>query len=129
MTDDTPDDMTALRARADELERRLRESGQAADARLLRAELKAEAIRAGMVDLDGLKLLDLSGVALTDAGEVENGSALMARLRRDKPWLFAAPSSSNPATPPPSTPPRQKLATEMTVEEWRAARAEMLRRS
>jgi hypothetical protein len=30
------------------------------DARLIRAELKAEAIPAGMVDLDGLKLLDIA---------------------------------------------------------------------
>lgn len=117
-----------LRARAEALERQLRETEEAAHARLVRAELKAEALRAGMVDLDGLKLLDLSHVRTNDAGEVEGAAALMAQLRREKPWLFGGHSSSSRAAPPPSQPPRAKLATEMTLDEWRAARAEMLRR-
>jgi len=115
-------------ARAEALERQLRESNEAAHARIVRAELKAEALRAGMIDLDGLKLLDLSRVRLNEAGEVEGAAALMAQLRRDKPWLFGGHSSSSRAAPPPSQPPRAKLATEMTLEEWRAARTEMLRR-
>ncbi len=32
---------------------------QDTEARLIRAELKAEAMRAGMIDIDGLKLIDL----------------------------------------------------------------------
>lgn len=42
---------------------------EALQQRLVRAELKAEAVRAGMIDLDGLKLLDISAARLTDAGE------------------------------------------------------------
>ena len=62
--DNTPagpdaDPVAELRARAEVLERRLAETEQEARGRVLRAELKVEAVRAGMVDLDGLKLLDL----------------------------------------------------------------------
>jgi hypothetical protein len=31
--------------------------------------------------------------------------------------------------PPPAQPPRPRLATEMTYEEWQAARAELLKRA
>ena len=130
--DDTPagpdtDPVAELRARAEALERRLAEIEQEARARIVRAELKVEAVRAGIVDLDGLKLLDLKSVELTPDGELANAAELMAQLRRAKPWLFGGTSSSSPASPPPAQPPRQKLATEMTDDEYRAARAAILK--
>jgi hypothetical protein len=54
----------------------------------------------------------------------------MQDLRKSKPWLFAAaapPSSSNPTSPPPATPTKQKMATEMTEAEYRAARAAIVK--
>ena len=57
--------------------------------RLLQAELRTAAVRAGMVDLDGLKLLDTSQVTLNDRDEVVGAEALMAQMRRAKPWLFS----------------------------------------
>ncbi len=122
------EELEVLRARMSELERALREAQEGGRERLVQAELKTAAVRAGMVDLDGLKLVDRSQVALNEAGELEGGTALMERLRHDKPWLFAQASSSSRAAVPPSEPVRRKLATEMTLEEWRAARSEMLRR-
>ncbi len=122
------DRLAALRARADALEQQLGQEQREAEARLVRAELKAEAMRAGIVDLDGLKLLDLSAAKLNDRGEVEGAGAMLAQLKRDKPWLFGAASSSSPATPPPATPPRQKRAMEMTDAEYRVARADLLKR-
>ncbi|MFT2096001.1 hypothetical protein ACMS1Z_15355 [Acidiphilium multivorum] len=83
--------------------------------RLRRAELRIEAVRAGMIDLDGLRLID--------------PAALMAQLKRDKPWLFGAPSSSSTASVPRAEPPRARHATELSEAEWRAARAELLRRA
>lgn len=96
-------------------------------ARLVQSELKAAAIRAGMVDLDGIKLVDMTQVALTEAGEVADGAAVMAALRVAKPFLFGS-SSSSAATVPRAEAPKAKAAMEMSVEEWRAARAALVRR-
>jgi hypothetical protein len=115
-------------ARAVELQRRLTELEAQSRERLIRAELKAEAIRAKMVDLDGLKLVDPSAVTVDEAGEVQGAAALIQSLRRTKPWLFTAASASSAATPPPAEPPRTRLATQMTTKEWLAARADLLRR-
>lgn len=125
---DTPDPLAELRARADALEQQLAATQTETEARLVRAELKAEAIRAGMVDLDGLKLVDFSSLKLSKSGEVENASTIMSRLRQAKPWLFGGSSSSSPATAPPVQPPRKKLANEMTDAEYRAARADLVKR-
>jgi hypothetical protein len=121
------DPIAELRARADALEHRLTETEQDARSRLVHAELKVEAVRAGMLDLDGLKLLDLEQVQLNSDGEIENAAHLMAQLRRAKPWLFGGTSSSSPANAPPAQPQRQKLATEMSDKEYRAARAALLK--
>ncbi len=110
------------------LEQKLAQVEAEARERLVRAELKAEAVRAGMVDLDGLKLIDTGAVKLSDAGEVEGGAALMREMKRAKPWLFGPASSSSTAAAPPAQPPRQKSAREMSFDEWQAARAELLRR-
>ena len=96
-------------------------------AKLVQSELKAAAIRAGMVDLDGIKLVDMASVVLTDDGEVADGAAVMAALRAAKPYLFGG-SSSRAAVVPRAEAPRVKGAMEMSVEEWRAARAALLRR-
>ncbi len=114
------------------LERQLAEVQTAHRTALLRAGLRAEATRAGMVDLDGLKLVDAGDLAIDDNGEVVGGAALMAALKRAKPWLFGlsggSASSSSVASAPPATPPRQRRAPDMTHDEWQAARAELLRR-
>lgn len=121
-------EIAQLKARAEALEAQLQQVGEQAEKRIVQSELKSEAVRAGMIDLDGLKLVDLSHVKLNDAGSVDGGQALMAQLRRDKPWLFAGGSSSSSAAVPPSLPAKARLATEMSLDEWRAARSELLRR-
>ena len=85
-----------LRVRAELLERKIDELHLQSNMRLIRAEMKIEAIRAGMVDLDGMKLLDLSEVKLNDEGEVPDAGERIARLKKAKPWLFGMPSSSSP---------------------------------
>ena len=128
MTDET-NSVEDWQTRAETAEAALSRVQMDTDARLIRAELKAEALRAGMVDLDGLKLLDMADVRLTDSGEVADAPALLARLKRAKPWLFgAANSSSAPANPPRPEPPRTRHANDLSHEEWLAARTALLRR-
>jgi hypothetical protein len=89
-----------------------------ANARLVHAELKSHAIRAGILDLDGLKLMDQSKLVLDGDGNIAGAPALMEQLKRDKPWLFAKPNSSHPAAAPIPEPPKQRMAKEMTYREW-----------
>jgi hypothetical protein len=114
--------------RVAELERRLVEHQAVSEQRIIRAELKAEAIRAGMVDLDGLKLVDYAVVKMDPAGDVQGAPDAIRSLRRTKPWLFGAGNSSHPAGAPAADPPKPKSATEMGYAEWQAARAELLKR-
>ncbi len=130
MTDDVPPESPTqddIAARAAALEKRIAEIEAASNARLIRSELKGEALRAGMVDLDGLKLVDSAALKINEQGEVEGVAALMTQLRRSKPWLFGSASSSSPATPPPSQPLKAKLATDMNYAEWQAARNDLLK--
>ena len=104
-----------------------KEAQTAADQRVIRAELKAAAIKAGMVDLDGLKLADLSKVKLNAEGEVEGAEDLMEAMKKSKPYLFAS-SSSSTGKPPKKDDEKPKSATEMTDAEWKAARAAAAKR-
>ena len=103
-------------------ENKVKEAATAAEQRIIRAEMKAAAIKAGMVDLDGLKLADLSSVKLNEAGEVEGADELMTKLKEAKPYLFASnQSTSNPGQKPPKKDDsKPKTAKEMTPEEWKA---------
>jgi hypothetical protein len=125
ITGDAPTDDAA---RAAALERRIAELEATMDARLIRAELKAEAVRHGMVDLDGLKLVDPAAMTVDEAGEVRGAATVMRDLKRAKPWLFGAASTSSTAAPPPAQPPKPRTAKEMSYAEWQAARADLVRR-
>lgn len=120
--------LVSLRDRAEALERQLAVVQHETAARLVRTELKAEAVRAGIIDLDGIKLADCSAVKLNENGDVDGAAAVIARLKQEKPWLFAGGSSSSRATPPQVQVPRAKRATDMTDAEYRAARADLLKR-
>jgi hypothetical protein len=106
------------RAQGAELQKALKE-------RLVLAELRNAALKAGMVDLDGLKLADLSSVALDERHEVSGADELVSRLKEAKPYLFARPSpgSSNPEPPPKPGDKTPKMAKDMTEAE----RTEFLR--
>ena len=95
--------------------------------RLVAANLRTEAVKAGMIDLDGLKLIDLSSVGLDEQDAVVGGSKLMDDLRRNKPWLFGSSQSSSSAVAPASRPVRQKNAMDMSDDEYSAARAALTR--
>ena len=118
-----------LRSQLDDLKREVEEARQLADSRVMRSELKLEAYRAGMIDLDGLAFLDLSNTHLAEDGTLSGGRELIDHLARSKPWLFRDTSSSSTAKAPSSRPARQKLATEMSDDEYRIARRKILNRS
>ena len=117
-----------MAARAAVLEARIAELEAATRETAIRGELKAEAVRAGMVDLDGLKLADTSTVTVDERGAVVGAAALMTSLRRAKPWLFGAVNSSSTAPVPPAEAPRGRMAMEMSHEEWQAGRKALMRR-
>ena len=117
------DSTQGLEASADELDTLRRQY----ESRLVVANLRTEAVRAGMIDLDGLKLVDLATVRLNSDDTVNGGRQLMDDLRRSKPWLFNAGSSSSAAVAPASQPVRQKTALEMTDDEYTAARATLIK--
>ena len=127
--DGVADELSALRTQNEALQASLRDLRDDSNRRAIVAELRAEATRRGMVDLDGLKLIDPDSVTIDDAGVVHGVQTTLTKLRRDKPWLFGAASSSSVAGVPEAVPARSKLATEMSLEEWRSARAVLLRRS
>jgi hypothetical protein len=99
---------------------KIKDAQTAADKRVIQAELKAIAIEAGMVDLDGLKLADLSGVKLNKDGEVEGGKEMMDALKKTKAYLFKEPSSSNGEKPPKPGDQKPKKVSEMTDDERKA---------
>jgi hypothetical protein len=115
-------------ARAEAAERKLAEMEAVTHARIVRAELKAEAVRAGMVDLDGLKLLDVAGIKVAESGEVEGAATIMRDLKKAKPWLFGGGFSSSTAGAPPVQSQKTRLATEMDYAEWQKARTDLLKR-
>ena len=71
----------------------------------------------------GLKLLDLSSIKLTDAGDVEGAEALMEAAKKAKPYLFGDTTrTTNPGAPPSPKTPEVKSAKDMTPDEYEAAK-------
>lgn len=99
------------------------------EAQLVAANMRTEAVRAGMIDLDGLKLADTSSISLATDGTAVGSREVIEGLKRSKPWLFGQPSSSSSlASVPPPQAPRLRSAMEMTDEEYAAARAALVAR-
>lgn len=104
--------------------------------RVLRAELRSEAIRAGIVDLDGLKLADTSGITFSDDGVIAGADAVITGLKAAKPYLFAAhkdktnlgATTSPIARAPSPAAPELVDARSLTREQWQAERARLLSR-
>jgi hypothetical protein len=127
---DKPDGHTEdLRARLEKLELDNQEIRRQTDQRVILAELKVEALRANILDLEGLRLLDMTPDHLGEDGSAVDSAEVISRLKRAKPWLFATPSSSSVAKVPLSAPTRQKLAKDMSDAEYKIARANVIKRS
>ena len=107
----------------DELRQQLAQANQ----RIVQAELKSHALRAGIIDLDCLKLLDAASLQLDESGNLPDFSAALETLRRDKPWAFLKSNSSHPSPPPPPEPAKTRLARDMSFQEWQKARDRLIR--
>lgn len=116
-------ELTAATKKAnDEAAAKIAEAKTLADQRIIRAELKAEAIKAGMIDLDDLRLADLSKITLDEKGEVQGADGLMVKLKETKPYLFKAVSTTSTKEPPKPGDIKPKKAQDMTEEEYAIAR-------
>ncbi len=94
-----------------------------AEQRAINADLRIAAKDAGAHDAsDILALLDRSKVKTNDAGDVTNAADLMAELKKAKPHLFGATSTSNPKDPPKPKDPAAKKVSEMTDAEYEASK-------
>jgi hypothetical protein len=63
-------------------------SGTAERDDAIRAAMKVAAIKAGMIDLDWLKVVDVTKITLQDDGSVKGAAELVAALKAAKPHLF-----------------------------------------
>lgn len=79
------------------------EASRAAETRVIRTELRAEALKAGLLDADDLKLADVSQLRVNENGEVIGVIELVKTLKQAKPYLFSRHASTSQAAPVPST--------------------------
>ncbi|TLU72689.1 phage scaffolding protein [Lichenicoccus roseus] len=101
--------------------------------RIIRSELKAHAIRAGIVDLDALRLADTATLSLGDNGDVVGAEALIDGLRLQKPYLFVdsqarsgvATTAQTLRAPAPALPTEMDART-LPREAWLAERNRLL---
>ena len=104
-----------------------------ATGRVIRSELKAYALKAGIIDLDGLRLADSSKLALNEDGDVVGAEALIEALRQHKPYLFsdARVGASTGTTGQTQRPPSPAVPSNLDVrslsrDAWQAERSRLL---
>lgn len=113
-TSDTEAKLSAAEARANE--------------RVIRAELKAIAAQAGIVDPADLVMLDVSKLKLNDKGDVIDGTAAIEAFKKAKPQLFGKLTTSHTDTDPPKPGEATfKHARDMTPDERKANLAQLKR--
>ncbi len=119
-----------LTGRATAAEASAAQATEGARSRVMMADLRVAAREAGMLDMDGLKLLDTAQAKLGADGDVENAADLMTAMREAKPYLFgAAPkpgtvtgTTGAAALPPRAAPAAPPDVRSMTPADYAAAR-------
>ena len=86
---------------------------------LINAELRAVAAQSGIVDLDIVRLIDQSTLAIGDDGAIAGAAEAIAALKAAKPWAFAAGSA--PVVPKTAGPGSPVQGGFKTYDEWKAA--------
>ena len=110
-------------------QQKIDEANKASDERVVRAEIKALAIAAGIKNIEYLKLADVSAVTLDANGNVVGADAIIEAMKKNMPDLFGTPHTSSPDRKPDPDGQKPKSAMEMTPEEHAAAKKELLKKS
>ena len=79
----------------------IKESEARANERVLRAELKSLAREAGILDLDDLKLMDVSTLKVDENGNVIGADVLIKSFKEAKPYKFKELTSTSATTQTP----------------------------
>ena len=109
------------------------EARAAANTATMQAALKVAAKDAGMIDLDGLKLLDISAVKVDDAGVVTIPDTFFADAKKAKSYLFTATgadtgnTTGTGKTPPVKEGGKPVSAMDMSDDDYKAARAAIVK--
>lgn len=122
------DDLKVAGEKLTAAETAAKDAGVRAQGALRDAALRVAAKDAGIVDTDGLKLLDTSAVTVGDDGAVTIPEKFFEKAREAKPYLFQQTgtqtgTTASTAKAPPATGTKAKHATAMTDEEYAAAKA------
>jgi hypothetical protein len=129
--------VTAAKADAEVTVSKVRaEAGEAATSaskafndRLVRAEIKAGAIAAGISHQDYVSLLDTSAVKVDDKGDVVIPATFWDDAKKAKAHLFtrtgadAGKTTSTSTTPPPADPGAKRHVSQLSKEEMAAAQS------
>jgi chromosome segregation ATPase len=103
---------------------------EAADKRVMMADLKVAAKDLGIIDLEYLKLLDTSSAKMDENGNVTNAAEMLEAFKTAKPHMFGdgkkpgvetGTTSNTKKAPPASSGDTKFDAMSATADEWKAA--------
>lgn len=114
----------AAKAADDRAKVRETEADAKAQQRIIRSELKAEALKAGLIDADGLQFVDFTKLKLNEKDELVGGEEAIKLLKAAKPYLFkAATGTSNRNERPAPSGDAPKTVRGLSDAEYKAERA------
>jgi hypothetical protein len=95
-------ELTSTKAAREAAEAKITATTSKTQERIIRSELKSLAKEYGMVDLDGLKMLDFSKVELDADDNVIGAEDIIKAAKASKPYLFKDIDTSSKASAPKS---------------------------
>jgi len=95
------DDLSAaLRKAETDVKTAQQEAAKASERATVDLAIKSAATKAGLQDLDQLKLLDLTGITVKPDGSVDGIDKVLVDLKTKKPFLFGVANTSQTEPPP-----------------------------
>lgn len=96
-----------------------------AEQRVMRAELKALALKEGMIDLDGLQFIDYTSISFDEKGELKGGAEALTKLKTSKPYLFGTSTTSNKSAPDAKSSSETVDARKLNKDEYAALKTKL----